>query len=260
MVLTLDVGNTNIVMSVYRDDTMLFSSRISTVSTKMEDEYAIDFLNLLMLNGCNDQNFQGAIISTVVPQLKSTLKRAVERIFKCKVMVVSTELKTGLNICLNNPKSLGSDRICDAVAVKNLYSLPAVICDLGTATTISAIDKDSNFLGGSIFPGVNTSLKTLSNVTAQLPHIDLRESCTEVIGRDTASAMHSGVVFGMASLMDGMAMRYREILGEDAILVATGGLSDLIVPHCREKFITNKNLVSDGLYMLYKMNCDMNFT
>lgn len=254
MVLTLDVGNTNIVMSVYKDDSMLFSSRISTVSNKMEDEYSIDFLNILMLNGCVTDGFKGAIISTVVPQLKSTLKRAVERVFKCKVMIVSNKLKTGLNIKLNNPATLGSDRICDAVAVKNQYSLPAVICDLGTATTISAIDKDSNFLGGSIFPGVNSSLKTLSNVTAQLPHIDLRENCTEVIGKDTVSAMHSGVIFGMASFMDGMAQRYRKILGEDTILVATGGLSDLIVPHCKEHFITDKNLVSNGLYMIYKMN------
>ena len=254
MVLTLDVGNTNIVLSVYNDDVMLFSSRISTVSNKMEDEYAMDFLNILKLYDCTSKNFEGAIISTVFPQLKSTLKRAVESVFKWSVMIVSSELKTGLNICLSNPKSLGSDRICDAVAVKNLYSLPAVICDLGTATTISAIDKDANFLGGSIFPGVNSSLKTLSNVTAQLPHIDLRENCTEVIGKDTISAMHSGVIFGMASLMDGMAQRYRKFLGNDTILIATGGLSDLIVPHCMENFISNKNLVSDGLYMIYKMN------
>lgn len=254
MVLTLDVGNTNIVLSVYNNDVMLFSSRISTVSNKMEDEYAMDFLNILKLYDCTSKNFEGAIISTVVPQLKSTLKRAVERVFKCSVMIVSSELKIGLNICLSNPKSLGSDRICDAVAVKNLYSLPAVICDLGTATTISAIDKDANFLGGSIFPGVNSSLKTLSNVTAQLPHIDLRENCTEVIGKDTISAMHSGVIFGMASLMDGMAQRYRKFLGNDTILIATGGLSDLIVPHCMENFISNKNLVSEGLYMIYKMN------
>jgi type III pantothenate kinase len=254
MVITLDVGNTNIVLSVYNHDSMLFSSRISTVSNKMEDEYAIDFLNILKLNQCSREGFEGAIISTVVPQLKSTLKKAVERVFDCRVMVVSCNLKTGLNIQLDNPTTLGSDRICDAVAVKNLYSLPAVICDLGTATTISAIDKDSNFLGGSIFPGVNSSLKTLSSVTAQLPHIDLRENCTEIIGKDTASAMHSGVIFGMASFMDGMAQRYKEILGDETILVATGGLSDLIVPHCKEEFISNKNLVSDGLYMIYKMN------
>jgi len=254
MVLTLDVGNTNIVLSVYKDDSMLFSSRISTISTKMEDEYAIDFLNILMLNGCSSDGFEGAIISTVVPQLKSTLKRAVERIFNCNVIIVSHTLNIDLNICINNPATLGSDRICDAVAVKSLYSLPAIICDLGTATTISAIDKDSNFLGGSIFPGVNNSLKTLSNVTAQLPHIDLRESCNDIIGKDTASAMHSGVIFGMASFMDGMAQRYREILGKDTVLIATGGLSDLIIPHCKEKFISNKNLVSEGLYMIYKMN------
>lgn len=256
MVLTLDVGNTNIVMSVYSDDVMSFSSRISTVSNRMEDEYAIDFLNILKLNGCEAKSFEGAIISTVVPQLKSTLKRAVERVFKCKVIVVSSDLKTGLNIRLNSPKSLGSDRICDAVAVKSLYSLPAIVCDLGTATTISAIDKDANFLGGSIFPGVNTSLKTLSSVTAQLPYIDLREDCTEIIGKDTISAMHSGVIFGTASLMDGMAVRYREILGSQATLVATGGLSDLIVPYCREKFIIDKNLVSEGLYMIYRLNSD----
>lgn len=254
MVLTLDVGNTNIVMSVYSNDTMLFSSRMSTISTKMEDEYAIDFLNLLKLNGCSATGFEGAIISTVVPQLKSTLKRAVERVFKCRVMVVSHTLNTGLNIQIANPSTLGSDRICDAVAVKSQYSLPAMICDLGTATTISAIDRDANFLGGSIFPGVNSSLKTLSSVTAQLPQIDLREDCTEVIGRDTVSAMHSGVIFGMASFMDGMAQRYRQILGDGTVLIATGGLSDLIVPYCREKFISNKNLVSDGLYMIYKMN------
>lgn len=254
MVLTLDVGNTNIVLSVYERGEMLFSSRISTVSNKMEDEYSIDFLNILRLNGCPTEGFEGAIISTVVPQLKSTLQKAVERVFRCKVMVVSCALKTGLNIKIGNPTSLGSDRICDAVAVKALYSLPAVVCDLGTATTVSAIDRDANFLGGSIFPGVNSSLKTLSSVTAQLPHIDLMEDCVHIIGSDTASAMHSGVIFGMASFMDGMAQRYKEVLGEDTVLVATGGLSDLIVPHCKERFIANKNLVSDGLYMLYKMN------
>lgn len=255
MVFTVDVGNTNIVLAVYENDKILFSSRLSTDHSKMEDEYAVMFMGILNLNNCSPDNFEGAIISTVVPKLKPVLKSALEKLLKCDVMVVSVkDMKTGLNMLIDNPSVAGADLICGAVAVKNKYPSPSIIFDLGTATTIVALDKDGNYIGGSIIPGVNVSLSTLSGSTAQLPHINLNEEVTDVIGKNTISAMLSGSIIGTACMMDGMIDRYRKILGDDAVVVATGGLSGVIVPHCYNEIIYDKDLLSDGLYYLYKMN------
>lgn len=254
MVFTVDVGNTNIVLAVYNNDKIMFSSRISTQHSKMEDEYAVIFMGILQLHNCSPDDFEGAIISTVVPQLKPVLKSAIEKLMKCRVLVVSLEMNTGLNMIMDTPSATGADLICGAVAVKNKYPSPSIIFDLGTATTIVGIDKDGNYVGGSIIPGVNVSLHTLSRSTAQLSHINLNEPCNEVIGKNTVSAMRSGSIIGTACMMDGMIERYKEILGNDATVIATGGLSGLIVPHCRHDIIYDKDLLSDGLYCLYKMN------
>lgn len=254
MIFTIDVGNTNIVIAVYDNDKIMFSSRISTQHTQMEDEYAVIFKGILELNNCSPDNFEGAIISTVVPQLKPVLKAAVEKLLKCRVMIVSLELNTGLTMLMDNPSATGADLVCGAVAVKNKYPSPSIIFDLGTATTIAAIDREGNYIGGSIIPGVNVSLNTLASSTAQLSHINLNEPCKDVIGKNTISAMRSGSIIGTACMMDGMIDRYKEIIGKDATVIATGGLSGLIVPHCRHEIIYDKDLLSDGLYCLYKMN------
>ena len=183
------------------------------------------------------------------------LRRAIDRVCSCRVYVVSSGIKTGLNIKLDNPGVVGADLVCGAVAAKRRYPMPCIIFDLGTATTISALDASGAFLGGSIFPGVQVSLHALSTATAQLPHIDPDAFHDVIIGTNTIDSMRSGVILGNASMMDGMIERYRSVLGQEATVVATGGMAELILPYCKtEGIVLDTDLLSDGLYMLYKLN------
>jgi type III pantothenate kinase len=254
MILTIDVGNTNIVLSVYDGDVIKFTSRLATQASKMEDEYAIDFINILRLYSCEDNEFEGAIISSVVPQIMPALMSAVKTVFRCRVMSVSAGIKTGLNIKIENPVTLGADLVCGAVAALKKYPMPCIIFDLGTAITVTALDSNGAFLGGSIFPGVNASMQALTSSTAQLPYINTSEGEIRTIGANTADSMRSGIIIGTACMIDGMIDRYKEELGEDATVVVTGGISSMIVQYCKKKVILDKTLLSDGLLMLYKMN------
>ncbi len=256
MVFTVDVGNTNIVLGGFKDDKLVFSSRVATETSKMEDQYAIEFSDIIKLYGFSPKDFKGAIISTVVPPLIPVLKSAIKKLFGCKVIVVGPGVKTGLNIKIDNPAMLGSDLVCAAVGAMSRHKPPMVIFDLGTATTISAIDKNGCFLGGSIFPGVKVSLNALSRSTAQLPYISTELDSDIVIGANTIDSMKSGIVLGTASMMEGMIDRYKEVLGEDAVVIATGGLAPSIACHCRRDVIIDSDLLSDGLYILYKKNAE----
>lgn len=255
MIFTVDVGNTNIVIGVFDDnDKLLFSSRIATEASKTEDQYAIDFKDILGLYGVGTKSFEGAIISTVVPPLVPTLKGAIKKLLGCRVLIVSSGVKTGLNIKIDDPAILGADLVCGAVGAMAKYPLPLIIFDMGTATTISAIDRNGCFLGGTIFPGVKVSLRALSSAAAQLPDINTELNGKSVIGKNSIDSMKSGIVFGTASMVDGMIERYKAELGEDATVVATGGVSTSIVAHCKNKVIVDENLLTDGLLLIYKKN------
>ncbi len=256
MILTVDVGNTNIVLGGFENDVLKFTSRVATEASKMEDQYAIEFADIIRLYGYKPSHFDGAIISTVVPPLIPVLKVALFKLFKCKVVVVGPGLKTGLNIKIDNPGILGSDLVCAAVGALKKFTPPLIIFDLGTATTISAIDKNGAFIGGSIIPGVKVSLNALSRSTAQLPYISTELESETVIGANTVDSMKSGIVLGTASMMDGMIDRYRDILGEKVTVLATGGLAPSIARHCRRDIIIEPDLISDGLYSIYKKNCE----
>lgn len=254
MIFTVDVGNTNIVLGAFESERLKFTSRVATEASKMEDQYAIEFADILTLYGYKPSHFDGAIISTVVPPLLPVLKRALTKLFKCKVLVVGPGIKTGLNIKIENPAILGSDLVCGAVGALQKYTMPCIIVDLGTATKFTALDKSGALLGGSIMPGVYISLKALSNSTAQLPHINAELIGNNVIGANTIDSMKSGIVLGTASMIDGMIDRYREILGENAVVIATGGIAPSIIEHCNHEIITDENLLLDGLYTIYKKN------
>ena len=256
MILTVDVGNTNIVLGAFEDDKLKFTSRVATEASKMEDQYAIEFADILKLYGYKPSHFDGAIISTVVPPLIPVLKSAIKKLLKCKVLVVGPGIKTGLNIKIDNPAILGSDLVCAAVGAMKKFTPPLIIFDLGTATTITAIDRKGALLGGSIFPGVKVSLNALSHATAQLPHISTELEGKIVIGANTLDSMKSGIVLGTASMMDGMIDRYREILGDDATVLATGGLAPNIANHCRRDLFIEPDLLSDGLYTICKKNAE----
>ena len=254
MIFTVDVGNTNIVLGAFENDKLKFTSRVATEVLKMEDQYAIEFDSIIRLNGCNASQFDGAIISTVVPSLVKTLKGALKKLLKCRVLVVGPGIKTGLNIKIDNPAILGADLVCGAVGALLKHKPPMIIFDMGTATTISAINAKGEMLGGAIMPGIMLSLQALSKGTAQLPDIGLDRKSIPVIGANTVDCMTSGVVLGNAAMMDGMIDRYREELGEDAVVIVTGGLGKKIASHCRREVVIEENLLLDGLYHIYKKN------
>lgn len=253
MVLTIDVGNTNIVLGGFEDDKLVFVSRIQTNKNKMSDEYAIEFNSIIRFYNCKPDMFDGAIISCVVPPLTNVLKKALSRLLNCKVMTVSPGTKTGLNIKIENPAILGADLVCGAVSAINRYSLPCIIIDLGTATKFSVLDKDGNFLGVSIMPGVGISLEALCANTAQLPHIDFRES-VKVIGKNSPDSMRSGIIYGTASMVDGMIERINKELGEKATVVATGGIASSIIPYCDSDITVDENMVLYGVNQIYNKN------
>lgn len=253
MILTIDIGNTNIILGGFDEDTLCFSSRISTDINKTEDEYAACIKSVLSLYGVDPSDINGAIISSVVPPLNDAIKKAISFLFSVEALVVGPGVKSGINIHCDTPSSVGSDIICACVAVKKLYSLPALIVDMGTATKISLLDKNGTFVGVSIAPGVTMGLNALSEDTAQLPKISLSDP-SAVIAKNTVDSMKSGVVFGHASMIDGMIERINEELGDEPSVYATGGLAHDIMKHCKHSFTLDEHLVLKGLNIIYGKN------
>ena len=253
MILAIDVGNSNIVLGGIDNEKIYFTVRLSTDRFKSNDEYAVLIKNLIELNGYDPADMEGSIISTVVTALATTLRLALEKITGKPCMVVGSGLKTGLNILIDNPAQLGSDLVVDAVAAIAEYPKPIVIFDLGTATTLSVVDKKGNYLGGMIMPGVVVGVEAISNRASQLPHIGL-DAPKRLVGTNTIDCMKSGAIYGNAAMLDGIVERVTEELGEAPTVVATGGLARVIVPHCRRKIICDDNLMLKGLLIVYNKN------
>lgn len=256
MILSIDIGNSNINIGAYQDDGLLFLTHIVSEAGKTEVEYAVLLHHILHLHRLSEQNLTGAVISSVVPQLSPVLKAAVQLTSPVPVMQIGPGVKTGLNIRIDNPAQLGADFVAAAVGAFEKYPLPVIIVDFGTATKISIVDRSRSFIGGSIMPGVRVSLDALSNRSAQLPHISL-EPPAPVIGTNTVDCMKSGVLLGNASMIDGMIERYEEKAGPAASIVATGESVDAIAPFCRHKLLVDKTLRLDGLYAVWKKNTVM---
>lgn len=253
MTLCIDIGNSNIVLGGFEGDAFVFSARIATDTAKTEDEYASLLLNVLHLRKIEKETVDACIISSVVPPLTRVLKLAVSLAFSVGSIVVGPGVKTGLSIHCDNPSSVGSDIICAGVAAQSLYSKPCLIIDMGTATKISLVDKTGTFVGVSIIPGVTMGLRALSESTAQLPQVSLEEP-KSILGKNTADSMKSGVVFGNASMIDGMIERFSEYSGEKLCVIATGGLAGTITKYCKKDIMLDENLVLKGLNLIYKKN------
>ncbi len=254
MTLVVDIGNTLIKFGVYdHDKNLKFVSRLATQSTFTEDELAVWISQFLALWDVERSEITGGIVSSVVPTLASHISKAVNRLCGHTCLILGPGLKTGLNIKIDNPAQLGSDMAAAAVAGASKYGSPLIIFGLGTATTISVIDEAGSFRGGALAPGVGISLSALSEKTAQLPYISI-ESPANPIGTNTVDCMKSGVVFGTAAMLDGMAERIEASLGYPAKLIATGGYAADIVRHCKHEFILDDHLILDGLMILYEKN------
>ena len=254
MILALDIGNTNIVIGGFIDDELTFVARIATNATKTEDEYATKIKSVLALHNVDKNEVKGAIISSVVPPLNTIMKKAIKFVYGVEPIIVGPGIKTGINIRCDNPSSVGADLICGCVAAHHLYGSPSLIVDMGTATKMMVVDKTGSFVGVSIIPGVNIALKALTSGTAQLPQISL-EAPPSVLGTNTIDCMRSGVVFGNASMIDGMIDRFNEVMNEELQVIATGGMASTIICHCKHDITIDDDLVMKGLNILYKKNC-----
>lgn len=253
MILAIDIGNTNIVVGCLDEKRTAFIERLSTVKTKTEIEYAMDIKMILDIYDIQIPELEGAIISSVVPQITWVLKDACYKILKKEPMVVGPGLKTGLNILIDNPAQLGSDLVADGVGGVSFYEPPLVIFDLGTANTASVIDAKGNYIGGMIFPGIYTALNALAANASQLQGIGLDEP-KQLIGKNTIDCMKSGVIFSNAASLDGIVERVEEKLGQPVTAIATGGLAKKIVPHCRKHMILDEDLLLKGLMVIYNKN------
>ncbi|MEE1010604.1 MAG: type III pantothenate kinase [Acutalibacteraceae bacterium] len=254
MLLTIDIGNTNITIGVYDSDKLVFVSRIATDRSKTPDQYAIDFKQIFALYNTSQNGFQGAAISSVVPELSSSISEAVEKITGCTAMILGPGIKTGMNILIDNPAQLGADLLAGCVGAAALYPLPCLVVDLGTASKISVIDKNGSFCGCTITPGIGISLDALSARTSQLPNISLKTP-KKAIGKNTIDSMQSGTVFGYAAMIDGLCEKLEEELGEKVIsTVATGGLAKDLIKSCKRDIIYNGELIHYGLKVLYEKN------
>lgn len=252
MIFAIDVGNTNIVIGCCTDDGILFRERVSTNHTATSLEYAAIFKTAFEMHDISTKEITGSIISSVVPAVTRNVRIAAEKLTGTQAMVVGPGIKTGLSIKIDNPAQLGSDLVVDAVAGIKNYHVPLIIIDMGTATTISVIDKNSNYMGGMIIPGVSISHDSLVNRTSQLRKVAL-EPPKKLIGTETVECLKSGMIYGNAGALDGIIDRVREEIGECTV-VATGGLAGTIIPYCRNKIIIDDDLLLKGLKVIYEKN------
>lgn len=255
MILAIDMGNTNIVIGCIDKEKTYFVERLSTDKSKTTLEYAMGFKTVLELYGINIGDIEGAVISSVVPQLNNSVSSAVKQIIGTNPLLVGSGMKTGLNIKMDNPKTVGSDLIVDAVAGIDCVGAPLIVIDMGTATTLSVIDKDGCYIGGAISTGVKLSMEALANNAAQLSSIGL-DCPTKVVGKNTVECMKSGLLFGAASMLDGMIERIWEEIGYETKIVATGGLAKVVVPLCKKEITLIDDLLLKGLWILYNKNTE----
>lgn len=251
MILVADVGNTNTVLGVWDDKNLVCSGRLSTDTSETTIEFSMKLKTFLDLNGVSE--ITGGVISSVVPALVRTIKKAVKLVCGVELLVVGPGIKTGLNIKLDNPAEMGADLVAGDVAVIHKYKLPAILFDIGTATTASVIDKNGAHLGGAIVCGVKTALKALSTSTALLAQTDI-SAPSKVIATNTAEAMKCGSVIGTAAFIEGMAARFEEELGEKANVIITGGLGRSIAKEIRIPVTVDDNLLLEGLRIIYEKN------
>lgn len=253
MILAIDIGNTSIVLGGFEQNELRFVSRLSTSLHTTQDEYAMLISGALTLHGVDKGCIDGAILSSVVPPLNEEIKKALFFLFGQEPLIIGPGIKSGISIRCDMPSSVGADLIATAVAAHYLYKSPALIIDLGTATKLSVVDGQGAFIGASIIPGVHMGLNALAEQTAQLPKISL-ETPNRVIAKNTVDCMRSGVLYGHASMIDGMIDRIHRELGKDLFVLATGGMASTVIPLCEHTIHVDETLILKGLHILYQKN------
>ena len=253
MILTVDIGNSNIVLGGVVGEEIVFEARLRTETTKTSDQYCVDLKILLDVYGLSAASIEGAIISSVVPQVLNSFQTAVKKLTGKTSLVVGPGLKTGLNILLDNPSQTGADLVVGSVAALREHKAPLIVIDMGTATTMVVLNEQGALIGGCIMPGVRISMDALTERTALLPGLQLDQP-QKAIGRNTIDCMRSGIMMGSACMLDGMIERMEAELGCKTTVIATGGIAKFIVPLCKREIVYDKDLLVKGLAALYREN------
>ena len=253
MILTVDVGNSNIVLGGVRNDEIVFEARLRTDATKTSDEYCIDLKMILEVYHVSPADIEGSIIASVVPQVLNSMQTAIKKLTGKTSLVVGPGLKTGLNIAIENPAQAGADLVVGCVAALREHKTPLIIIDMGTATTMIVVDRNGAMIGGCIMPGVKISMDALTDRTALLPGLQLDQP-KRAIGRNTIDCMRSGLMMGAACMIDGMIQRMEEELGYPTTVIATGGIARFIIPMCQREILYDKDLLVKGLAAIYRDN------
>ena len=253
MLLVIDIGNTNVTLGLYQGDQPGPHWRLATDHQRMPDEYGLLLAQLLASKGFRPEQISGVCIASVVPPLTGRFVQACQEYLGKTPLLVDAGIKTGIRVLYKEPRQVGADRIVDAVAVMALYGGPACVVDFGTATTFDAITRDGEYLGGAIAPGIYIGAEGLFSRTAKLPRVDIQRPPSP-IGRTTEHAMQSGLLFGYVAMVEGMVTRFREELGEDMKVIATGGLAGMIAEETEVIDVVAPWLTLDGLRILGEMN------
>ncbi|MED4080439.1 type III pantothenate kinase [Halalkalibacterium halodurans] len=253
MILVIDVGNTNTVLGVYQDETLVHHWRLATSRQKTEDEYAMTVRSLFDHAGLKFQDIDGIVISSVVPPMMFSLEQMCKKYFHVTPMIIGPGIKTGLNIKYDNPKEVGADRIVNAVAAIELYGYPAIVVDFGTATTYCLINEKKQYAGGVIAPGIMISTEALYHRASKLPRIEIAKP-KQVVGTNTIDSMQSGIFYGYVSQVDGVVKRMKAQAESEPKVIATGGLAKLIGTESETIDVIDSFLTLKGLQLIYKKN------
>jgi type III pantothenate kinase len=252
VLVTIDCGNTQTVIGLFNDRELVDHWRIATAAERTSDELALMFQQFLSLHGTGGEPITGMVIGSGVPRVTAALREMSERYFGFPALVLEAGVRTGMPILYDEPRNVGADRIANAIGAYDLYGGPTIIVDFGTANTVDAVSEQGEYLGGAIFPGIEISLDALFARAAMLRRVEL-VAPKNVIGKSTIEAMQSGVVYGYSGQVDGLVDRFEAELGQCTV-VSTGGLAELIMPHCRTIQHYEPWLTLQGLRLVYERN------
>ena len=253
MLLAVDIGNTNIALGVFEGETLRATWNVATDIDKTADEYAVLLLNLLPMEGLNLSDIDHVSIACVVPPLLTIFEELSQRYFNISPLIVGPGVKTGVRICTDNPREVGADRVANAAAAHHLYSGPMILIDFGTATTLDVLSEEGDYLGGAIAPGILISAEALFERASKLPRVELVPP-EHAIGKNTVTTMQSGIIFGYVGLIESLVKRMNHELGQDAYVVATGGLAAIIARQTKVVNTVNMHLTLIGLRLIHELN------